>query len=65
MTAARTKKLKPETATHILNSFDKSKSTATLVSFLLVLALDVELTNQLISATSTLDYAEMTWDLPN
>lgn len=65
MTAARARKLKPETATHILNLIDRSKLTATLVSFLLVLALDVELTNQLISATSTLAFAEMTWDLPN
>ena len=65
MTAARTKKLKPEIATHILNSANKSTSTATLLSFLLALALDVELTNQLVLATSTLNFAEMTWDLPN
>ena len=65
MTAARTKKLKPEIATHILNSANRSTSTATLLSFLLALALDVELTNQLVLATSTLDFAEMTWDLPN
>jgi hypothetical protein len=65
MNAARTKKLKPEVATHILNSATKSSSTATLLSFLLALALDVELTSQLVMATSTLDFAEMTWDLPN
>ena len=64
-TTARTKKLKPETATHILNSVIKSTSTASLLSFLLALALDVELTNQLILATSTLDFAEMTWNVPN
>ena len=65
VTAARSKRLKPEIAIQMFNSIDKSSSTSVLLSFLLAVSLDVELTNQFIRASTKQDFAEMNWDLPN
>lgn len=65
LTEARSKKLKPETVFRILNSHDRASATSTLISFVLATYLGIELTNQLIRATSQVDLVDINWDIPN
>lgn len=64
LTESRTKKLKPETVGRILQSLDNNSPSATLVTFVLATTLGIELTNQLILATTQADQVPMNWDLP-
>ena len=65
LTESRTKKLKPETVGRILQSLDRNSPSATLVTFVLATSLGIELTNQLVLATSQADQVPMNWDIPN
>jgi hypothetical protein len=64
LTESRTKKLKPETVDRILHSLDRNSSSATIASFVLATSLGIELTNQLILATTQADPVTMNWDIP-
>jgi hypothetical protein len=65
LTESRTKKLKPETVSGIFHSLDSNSSSATVVSFVLATSLGIELTNQLILATTQVNQVPMNWDLSN
>ena len=65
LTESRTKKLRPETVDRILQSLDRNSPSATLITFVLATSLGIELTNQLILATTQADQVPMNWDLPN
>ena len=64
LTESRTKKLQPETVSRILNSLDSKSASATLLTFVLATSLGIELTNNLILATTLVDRVPMNWDLP-
>jgi hypothetical protein len=64
LTESRTKKLKPETVSRIFYSLDSNSSSATVVAFVLATSLGIELTNQLILATTQVNQVPMNWDLP-
>ena len=64
LTESRTKKLQPETVSRILNSLDSKSASATLLTFVLATSLGIELTNNLIFATTLVDHVPMNWDLP-
>lgn len=64
LTESRTKKLKPETVSRIFCSLDSNCSSATVVAFVLATSLGIELTNQLILATTQVNQVPMNWDLP-
>jgi hypothetical protein len=64
LTESRTKKLKPETVSRIFYSLDSNSSSATVVAFVLATSLGIELTNQLIFATTQVNQVSMNWDLP-
>lgn len=63
LTESRTKKLKPETVNRIIQSLDSMSSSATVVTFVLATSLGIELTNQLILATTQMNQVPMNWDL--
>lgn len=63
LTDVRTKKLKPETAVRIINSLDRDSPSCTLVTFLLAASLGIELTNQLVLATSQINFVEINYEL--
>lgn len=65
LSEARSKKLKPETAVAIINSFSPDSPVATLATFLLATQLGIEMTNQLVLGISNLDFVDLTWDTPN
>ena len=65
LTESRTKKLQPVTVSRILNSLDSKSASATLLTFVLATSLGIELTNQLIQATTQMNLVPMTWELPN
>ena len=65
LTESRTKKLKPETVGRILQFLDRNSPSATLITFVLATSLGIELTNQLILATTQADQVPMNWDIPN
>jgi hypothetical protein len=65
LTESRTKKLKPETVARIIQSIDPKSSAATLVTFCLATSLGIELTNQLIFATTQVNLIPINWELPN
>ena len=65
LTESRTKKLRPETFSRIIHSLDDKSASATLVTFTLAASLGIELTNQLIIATTQANVAPMNWELPN
>lgn len=65
LTESRTRKLKPETAVRIIHSLERESAASKLLIFLLATSLGIELTNQLVLATSKLDFADMNWELAN
>lgn len=65
LTESRTRKLKPETAVRIIHSLERESAASNLLIFLLATSLGIELTNQLVLATSKLDFADMNWELAN
>ena len=64
LTESRTKKLKPETVSRIFSTLDNNSSSATVAAFVLATTLGIELTNQLILATTQANQIPMNWDLP-
>ena len=64
LTESRTKKLKPETVSRIFHSLDSNSSSATVIAFVLATSLGIELTNQLILATTQVNQVPINWDLP-
>jgi hypothetical protein len=62
---ARSKKLKPESVIKTINSFEKSSSSASLVAFLIATSLGIELTNQLIHASSHMEIIDIDWEVAN
>jgi hypothetical protein len=64
LTESRTKKLRPETVNGILHSVDSKSAAATSITFVLATSLGIELTNQLILATTQVKQVPMNWDLP-
>jgi hypothetical protein len=65
LTEARSKKLKAETVIRILNSHERASAASTLLSFVLATSMGIELTNQLIRATSQVNFVDINWDVPN
>lgn len=65
LTDARTKKLKAETVIEILNYHGSASAISTLATFVLATSLGIELTNQLVFATSQLNLVEIKWDSHN
>jgi len=64
-TGSRTKDLKPSIAISEINSLKNDSSAQTLVTFLLATSLGLELTNQLVLATSFDSPVDMNWETPN
>ena len=64
-TGSRTKDLKPSIAISEINSLQNDSLAQTLVTFLLATSLGLELTNQLVLATSFDSPVDMNWDIPN
>jgi hypothetical protein len=62
---ARSKKLKPESVIKTINSFEKSSSSASLIAFLIATSLGIELTNQLIHASSHMEIMDIDWEVAN
>ena len=62
---ARSKKLKPESVINTINSFERSGSSASLISFLIATSLGIELTNQLIHSSSHMEIMDIDWEAAN
>lgn len=62
---SRSRRLKPETIYSALQLVGKDTASATLITFAVSLTLGVELTNQLIAATCSVDFADLNWDFVN
>ena len=65
LTESRIKKLRPETFSRIIRSLEDKSSSRTVITFVLATSLGIELTNQLIQATTQMNLVPMTWELPN
>jgi hypothetical protein len=62
---ARSKKLKPESFINTIHSVEKSSSSASLIAFLIATSLGIELTNQLIYASSHMEIMDIDWEVAN
>lgn len=65
LTESRTKKLRPETFSGVIRSLEDKSSSSTVITFVLATSLGIELTNQLIQATTQMNLVPMNWELPN
>ena len=65
LTESRTRELKTETVTRIVQSLDKTSSTATFTTFVLATSLGIELTTKLASSMNQVNLVDMNWDSPN
>ena len=61
---SRAKELALDTVNRILHSLDSKSASATLITYVLATSLGIELTNQLILATTQMKQVPMNWDLP-
>lgn len=62
LTKSRNKMLRPETFSGILRSLDDKSSSVAMITFVLATSLGIELTNQLILATSQVNLVPMSWE---
>jgi hypothetical protein len=62
---ARSRKLNPESVIKTIHSFEKSSSSASLIAFLIATSLGIELTNQLVHASSHMEIMDIDWEVAN